>query len=81
MFLFDGLGGLTALLVGLAFVLNGCFMLISPKAWLRLPVWLTGSRSFRGTRYGGSGASMQIRILGAVFIAFPVLCLMHSFFR
>jgi hypothetical protein len=81
MFLFLALGWLTVAFVGLSFFINGCFMLISPKAWFRLPCWVAARGPLTEAKYGRGPASMQIRLLGAIFIAFPVLCLMDFFFR
>jgi hypothetical protein len=81
MFLLLGLRWLTVALVGLCFFINGCFMLISPKAWFRLPRWFPARGPLSETKYGSGSASMQVRILGAIFIAFPVWCLMGFSFR
>lgn len=81
MFLFSGLGWLTVVVVGLCFIVNGCFMLISPRAWFRLPGWFAARGTLSETKYGGGPRSMQLRILGAIFIGFPVWCLIDFFLR
>ena len=81
MFLFLGLGWLTVAFVGLCFFINGCFMLISPKAWFRLPTWFAARGPLSEAKYGTGPASMQVRILGVVFVGFPVWCLMDLLFR
>jgi hypothetical protein len=51
------------------FIANGAYMLIFPRAWLRLPEWFpTAGTAFR-ERYGTEKALIGIRITGAIFLA------------
>lgn len=81
MFVFVGLGWLTVVVVGIFFLVNGCFMLISPRAWFRLPGWLAGRGTLTEAKYGSGPRSMEVRILGAVFVGLPVWCLINFFSR
>jgi len=81
MFLISGLGWLTVAVVGLWFFINGCFMLISPRTWFRLPAWFAARGTLNEAKYGVGPGSAQVRILGAVFVGFPVWCLMDLLFR
>jgi hypothetical protein len=67
--------------VGLGLFINGWFMLLSPKAWFRLPSWFAGRGSLKEKRYGSGPASIQVRIAGAVFIAVPVWVACDLMFR
>ena len=81
MFLFLALGWLMVVFVAVGFLINGCFMLISPKAWFRLPGWLAARGSLSEARYSSGPPSMQMRIAGAVFVGLPIWCLMDFFLR
>ena len=50
-------------------VANALYMLISPKAWLRLPGWLRLGGELALQRYGNNRGLLKVRILGAIFIA------------
>jgi hypothetical protein len=63
------LGGIFLATFTVMFIVNGVYMLIFPRAWLRLPEWFpTAGREFR-ERYGGEKALIGIRMTGAVFLA------------
>jgi hypothetical protein len=53
----------------LVLVGNAAFMVASPRAWFRLPVWfrMTGSLSER--EYATGWGAVEVRLLGAVIIA------------
>ena len=50
--------------------INALYMLISPRAWFRLPLWMQLSGSLRAKRakYKTGVGALQVRILGAVFL-------------
>lgn len=60
--------------LGFGLVVNGLFMLFSPKAWFRLPGWFAGRGSLIETKYGNGFGAMQVRVLGAIFVAVPMWC-------
>jgi hypothetical protein len=62
-----GLVGL-ALVAGLV-VINSACMLVSPKAWFRLPGWLTARGSLTKEQYSTGSGALSIRITGAVMLA------------
>ena len=51
-------------------VINGAFMFISPRAWLRLPDWFpSAGPSFR-ERYADGRGLIELRFMGAALLAF-----------
>jgi hypothetical protein len=63
------LGGIFLAAFVVMFVVNGVYMLIFPRAWLRLPAWFpTAGTAFR-ERYGTEKALLGIRMTGAIFLA------------
>jgi hypothetical protein len=54
--------------VAIALVTNGAFMLISPRAWLRLPAWFPSAGTSFRERYGSEKALIGIRMTGAAFL-------------
>jgi len=63
------LGVLFILLFFAVFGLNAMFMLISPRAWYRLPRWLGFSNRLTESEYGSGWGAVQIRLLGGCFLA------------
>lgn len=63
------LGVLFILLFFAIFGLNAMFMLISPRAWFRLPRWLRLSGGLTESEYGSGGGAVQIRLVGGCFLA------------
>jgi hypothetical protein len=51
------------------FGLNAMFMLISPRAWFRLPHWLRLSGGLTKSEYGSGWGAVQIRLVGGCFFA------------
>jgi hypothetical protein len=63
-------------------LINALFMLISPRAWFRLPEWFpTRSSSMTEERYGTGSGSIETRIGGAVMLAGILYVLYDMFFR
>jgi hypothetical protein len=56
-----------ATLVGIA--INGVYMLVSPRAWFRLPAWFRFQGSLRPDRYSSGWGAIQVRLLGFAFVA------------
>ena len=47
-------------------LINAFYMLISPKAWWRLPRWLGLQGVMTKERYGNHWGALQVRVLGAI---------------
>jgi hypothetical protein len=75
------LGWLTVAAVGVVLVVNGLFMVLSPRAWFRLPSWIPGLGSLTEKRYGGGWGAIQVRLLGAIFVGVVFWVLYDSLLR
>lgn len=75
------LGWLTVAAVGVVLVVNGLFMVLSPRAWSRLPSWIPGRGSLTEKRYGSGFGAIQVRIVGALFLGVIVWVLYDSLLR
>jgi hypothetical protein len=64
--------------VGLVLTINALYMLISPRAWFRLPEFLRLNGSLTEKYAKGLGAD-QVRLLGAIFLAVIGWALYDSF--
>ena len=49
-------------------LINGFYMLISPKAWFALPRWLGLQGVLTPERYTSRWGALQVRVLGALII-------------
>lgn len=56
-----------AILAG-GLLVNGFFMLISPRRWYRLPRWLPATGSLQESMYSAGWGAVQVRLVGATFI-------------
>jgi hypothetical protein len=67
------------LLVGavvIGFVINAAYMLVSPRAWSRLPSWLRAKGSYSVGRDG-----LLVRIGGAILLGTMLWILYDAFLR
>jgi hypothetical protein len=55
----------------LAVLVNGSLMLISPKLWFQMPAWIRLS-NLPEAKYKDGWGGIQIRFVGAVFLALIV---------
>ena len=55
--------------VGVVMLVNGVFMLLSPRAWFRLPWWIEARGSLSEEKYTTGWGAISIRLTGAGFIA------------
>jgi hypothetical protein len=63
------LGWLLFAAVSITLIINSVYMLLAPRAWLRLPDWFpSAGKSFR-ERYAGERGLIGIRMTGAVSLA------------
>lgn len=58
--------GLTFLFIGM--VVNGLFMLVSPRAWYRLPSWFRASGGLSEEKCTQGWGAVQTRLVGATFL-------------
>ncbi len=58
--------------VAVAVVSNGVLMLVSPRLWFRVPGWARLSGSLSESKYGSGWGAVQIRLLGACFLAIMI---------
>ena len=73
-------GWLMLATLAITLVINGAFMLISPRAWLRLPSWFpSAGLSFR-ERYADGRGLIELRFVGAALLAFIGWVIYESLF-
>jgi uncharacterized protein YjeT (DUF2065 family) len=75
------LGWLTVAAVGVVLVVNGLFMVLSPRAWFRLPSWIPGRGSLTEKRYGSGSGAIHVRMMGALVLGVVAWVLYHSLLR
>jgi hypothetical protein len=66
--LFRFLGWLVGV-VGLVVAVNAAFMLVSPRAWFRLPGWVPGRGALTAKRYSTGIGALEVRVLGLLFLS------------
>lgn len=54
--------------VVIVMTINAGFMLISPRAWFKLPAWLRAQGTLTEGRYGEGWGAVQLRIAGALML-------------
>jgi hypothetical protein len=65
--------GMTCLIVTAAAIAsNAALMLFSPRIWFRIPHWVRFSGSLSETKYSSGWGAIQIRVLGACFLAIMI---------
>ena len=62
------LGWAILVLVVIMTVINASVMLVSPRAWFRLPKWLRAQGTLTEDRYGSGWGAVQLRIGGALIL-------------
>ena len=55
--------------VGVVAIFNASYMLLSPRAWFRLPSWLRANGSLTADRYSSGSGAIQVRMTGAILLA------------
>jgi uncharacterized protein YjeT (DUF2065 family) len=55
--------------LGAGVIINGLYMLVSPRAWYRLPHWFRASGGLSEEKYGSGWGAIQVRLVGATFLA------------
>jgi hypothetical protein len=75
-------GRFVAILLGLLFVINGIFMLVSPRAYFKLPGWLAPKGGhITEKKYGSGWRAMELRICGAAFLGATAWVIYDAFLR
>ena len=59
------IGWCCAILVVLLLTINAAYMLVSPRAWFRLPGWLRKEGSLTENKYATGWGAIQVRLTGA----------------
>lgn len=73
-------GWLIVAFVVIVMTVNGAFMLVSPRAWFRLPGWLRAQGTLTQDRYGVGWGAIQLRIAGGLIlgsIAWVAYAMLH----
>lgn len=66
------IGMVCFIVVVVAVVSNGALMLVSPRLWFRAPRWVRLSGSLSEAKYSSGWGAIQIRLLGACFLAIMI---------
>ena len=76
------LGWFMGAVLGVGLLVNALFMLLSPRAWFRLPNWFPArSSSVTEAKYGGGWGAIQVRLGGALMLGLIVWVLYDMFLR
>jgi hypothetical protein len=62
------IGWLAVCALAVVLLWNGVFMLISPRAWFRLPSYLRLNGGLTEKKYGSGWGAVQTRITGGIFV-------------
>jgi phosphotransferase system glucose/maltose/N-acetylglucosamine-specific IIC component len=73
------LGGIGAALFGVWMVVIGAYMLLSPRAWFRLPRWLAFRGALTQKQHATGWRALQVRITGGVLVGTIVWVLYDMF--
>ncbi len=72
------LGLSIAAVVGAVVVINAFFMLVSPKAWFRLPGWILAKGTLTEKRFASGWGAIEVRLTGAIMLGTILWVLYHS---
>ncbi len=75
------LGWSIIVIIGAVLSVNAIFMLVSPRAWFRLPSWFRAQGSMTEHEYASGWGAIQVRSAGAIWLAFIACALYGSLFR
>ena len=67
-------------LVGIYLLVNGIFMLVSPRAWFRLPYWLSAIGSLRQEKHSSGWGAVKVRAGGAAIMVILAWVIYQRFF-
>jgi hypothetical protein len=74
-------GVILALLLGAYIIVNAAYMLVSPRAWYRLPRWLRANGSLSESKYSTGPEALTIRMTGLLLLGTIAWVLYDSFVR
>jgi hypothetical protein len=75
-------GTVAAIMLGLVFVMNGFFMLVSPRTYFKLPNWLAPRGGhITEKKYGSGWRALEVRICGAAFLGTTAWVVYDAFLR
>jgi hypothetical protein len=60
---------------------NSAFMLVSPKAWFRLPRWILSAGPLAESKYASGLGAIEVRITGALGLGAICWVLYDAFFK
>jgi hypothetical protein len=62
-------------------VFNALYMVVSPRAWFRLPGWLRSSGTLTEEKFSTGWGGLQVRVAGALFLTVIAWVLYDSILR
>lgn len=62
-------GLVTAGVLALVMMINASFMLVSPRAWFRLPVWIRYNGQLTKEKWAKGWGATQVQLAGALMLA------------
>jgi hypothetical protein len=62
------LGLCIAVVVAAVLAVNASFMLVSPRAWFRLPSWVLAKGTLTETKYAQGWRATELRFAGAIML-------------
>lgn len=68
-------------IVGVLMLINASVMIVSPRAWFRLPPWLGAKGTMTPEKYGTGWGAIQVRLVGAIMLAVFAWVLFGTFIR
>jgi hypothetical protein len=74
-------GVFCAVVVAFALAVNGVYMLVSPRAWFRLPVLIRLSGTLTERKYGSGLGAVQVRLTGGIMLALISWYIYHALAR
>ena len=75
------LGWSLIVVLGTVMFVNALFMLVSPRAWFRLPSWIGVRGTLTEEKYASGWGGIQVRSVGAISLGFIAWVLYHSLIR
>jgi hypothetical protein len=75
------IGWCIASIVGMVMGVNACYMIVSPRAWFRLPRWIGAQGSLTESKYATGLGAIQVRLTGALLLAVILGVLYDSLLR
>lgn len=75
------LGVIVSIAFGLLLMVNGAYLMASPRAWFNLPEWIAPRNSnITPEKYASGLGAIEMRLMGAVFFGLPIWVVYDMFF-